>query len=416
MKVIDFIGSEREAGGKPEPSLAYFALVHAGLTAPASEKPRACQRSCPRERMASAAALAAARTDRAALPARGGSEMAVESAEERKSRIGVLGAGAWGTALADLVARTAAAPEVVLWTRDPAHVAEIAATGVNARRLPGVPLASSIIPSADLAALRGSSVVLAAVPAQALRQVLGSLSPHVAPGIPVIVCCKGIELTTGMFSSDVVADVLPDNSAAILSGPSFAQDVAKGLPTAVTLAAGDPDLASRLAELLSTPSFRVYSSQDVRGVEIGGAAKNVLAIANGIAAGRGLGASAGAALVARGFAELSRFGRAFGAEPGTLMGLSGLGDLVLTCTSPTSRNYSFGLALGRGRSFAEAADAAGLTEGVHTCGVLVDLANAKGIDMPIATAVDAVLAERLSIEDAITGLLARPLKPESFAG
>ncbi len=333
---------------------------------------------------------------------------------DRKRRIGVLGAGAWGTALANLAARADAGSEVVLWSRDPAHVAEIAATGVNARRLPGVLLASSIRPSADLAALQGSDVVLAAVPAQALRQVLGALAPHVAPGVPVIVCSKGIELATGRFASEVVAEVLPENPPAILSGPSFAQDVSKGLPTAVTLAAHDPAIAADLAELVSTPSFRVYSSGDVRGVEIGGATKNVLAIANGIAAGRGLGASAGAALVARGFAELSRFGRAFGAEPGTLMGLSGLGDLVLTCTSPTSRNYSFGLALGTGRSLTEAIESAGLTEGVHTCGILVDLANAKGIDMPIASAVDAVLAERLSIDDAIARLLARPLKPETF--
>lgn len=333
---------------------------------------------------------------------------------DRMCRIGVLGAGAWGTALANLAGRTGSGPEVVLWTRDSAHVAEIAATGVNARRLPGVPLASSIRPSADLVALQGSEVVLAAVPAQALRQVLGALAPYLAPRVPVIVCSKGIELATGNFASEIVAGVLPENPPAILSGPSFAQDVSKGLPTAVTLAAHDPEVAADLAELLSTPSFRVYSSQDVRGVEIGGATKNVLAIANGIAAGRGLGASAGAALVARGFAELSRFGRAFGAEPGTLMGLSGLGDLVLTCTSPTSRNYSFGLALGRGRSLVEATESAGLTEGVHTCGVLVDLANAKGIDMPIATAVDAVLAERLTIEDAIAGLLSRPLKPETF--
>jgi glycerol-3-phosphate dehydrogenase (NAD(P)+) len=341
--------------------------------------------------------------------------MALDSGEERRRRVGVLGAGAWGTALANLVARAGVASEVVLWTRDPAHVAEIAATGFNARRLPGVPLSSAIVASADLAAMHGSEVVLAAVPAQTLRQVLGALSPHIAPGIPVVVCSKGIELTTGMFASDVVADVLAESPPAILSGPSFAQDVARGLPTAVTLAAKDPELAAAVAELLSTHSFRVYSSHDLRGVEIGGAAKNVLAIANGIAAGRGLGASAGAALVARGFAELARFGRAYGAEPGTLMGLSGLGDLVLTCTSPTSRNYSFGLALGRGCSLAEATDISGLAEGIHTCGVLVDLANAKGIDMPIATAVDAVLAERLSIDEAVAGLLSRPLKPETFA-
>jgi glycerol-3-phosphate dehydrogenase (NAD(P)+) len=350
----------------------------------------------------------------AAMVLRGNKDMALDLPMEREGRIGVLGAGAWGTALANLAARAGAASEVVLWTRDQAHVAEMAATGVNARRLPGVPLASSILPTADLAAIHDCEVVLAVVPTQALRQVLGAVAPHMVAGVPVVVCSKGIELATGMFTSDVVADVLPESPGVILSGPSFAQDVSKGLPTAVTLAARAPELAARLAELLSTPSFRVYSSVDVRGVEIGGATKNVLAIANGIAAGRGLGASAGAALVARGFAELARFGRAFGAEPGTLMGLSGLGDLVLTCTSPTSRNYSFGLALGRGRSFTEAAEAAGLAEGVHTCGVLVDLANAKEIDMPIATAVDAVLAERISIDEAITGLLARPLKPEAF--
>lgn len=341
--------------------------------------------------------------------------MTVDLARERSNRrIGVLGAGAWGTALANLVARAGASSEVVLWTRDPAHVAEMAATGVNARRLPGVPLSSAIEPTSDLEAAARTEIILAVVPAQALRQVLGAAAPHVAPGAPVVVCSKGIEIATGMFSSDVVADVLPQSPPAILSGPSFAQDVAKGLPTAVTLAAREPELAAELAELLSTPSFRVYSSSDVRGVEIGGAAKNVLAIANGIAAGRGLGASAGAALVARGFAELARFGRAFGAEPGTLMGLSGLGDLVLTCTSPMSRNYSFGLALGRGRSLAEATEATGLTEGIYTCGILVDLANARSIDVPIASAVDAVLAERLSIDEAIAGLLARPLKPETF--
>jgi glycerol-3-phosphate dehydrogenase (NAD(P)+) len=332
----------------------------------------------------------------------------------REDRIGVLGAGAWGTALANIGSRAGSGSEVVLWTRDPTHVEEMAATGVNARRLPGVPLASSIRPTHDLAAIRGCRALLAAVPTQTLRQVLATAAPHIDAGIPVIVCSKGIELATGLFPSEIVADVLAENPAAILSGPSFAQDVSMGLPTAVTLAAKNQDLAAELAELLSTPSFRVYSSADVRGVEIGGAAKNVLAIANGIAAGRGLGASAGAALVARGFAELARFGLAFGAEPGTMMGLSGLGDLVLTCTSPTSRNYRFGFALGRGLSLAGATDGSGLTEGVHTCGILVDLANAKNVDMPICTAIDAVLAERLSIDDAIAGLLSRPLKPETF--
>ena len=336
--------------------------------------------------------------------------MAIESSR----RIVVLGAGAWGTALANLAARAGAGAdvEVTLWARDPAHVAEMAATGVNARHLPGVPLQSNVHPTADLAQISGADAILAVVPAQALRSVLEATAPHLAQGAPVIICAKGIERATGLFLSQVVAEILPQNPPAVLSGPSFAADVAQALPTAVTLAAQDGELAAALAAMLAAPWFRLYSSSDMRGVEIGGAAKNVLAIANGIAAGRGLGVSAGAALVARGFAELSRFGRAFGAEPGTLMGLSGLGDLVLTCTSPMSRNYSLGLALGRGRSVAEAEQRGGLAEGAFTCGVLVDLARAKGVDMPIAAAVDAVLAERISIDDAIAALLARPSKAE----
>ena len=332
-------------------------------------------------------------------------------------RIAVLGAGAWGTALANLAARPGGKDEaeVTLWARDPAHVAEMTATGVNARYLPGVPLLSNVRPVTDPAEAQGTELILAVVPAQALRPVLEIFAPHVAGGVPVVVCAKGIEHTTGRFLSEVAAEILPGNPPAILSGPSFAKEVAQGLPTAVTLAAHDGELAATLAGILATPSFRLYSSSDVRGVEIGGAAKNVLAIASGIAAGRGLGASAGAALIARGFAELSRFGRAYGALPGTLAGLSGLGDLVLTCTSSMSRNYALGVALGRGLSLVDAITRSGLCEGAHTCGVLVDLANAKEIDMPIAAAVDAVLAERITVEEAIADLLARPSKAE-FAG
>jgi glycerol-3-phosphate dehydrogenase (NAD(P)+) len=331
-------------------------------------------------------------------------------------RISVLGAGAWGTALANLAARGGREPragtEVVLFARDPEHVAEMQATGVNARRLPGVPLLSNVLPTADLAAAADADIILAVVPAQALRGMLQALAPLIkAAGAPVVVCAKGIEQGTGLFLSDVVSETLSGHPPAVLSGPSFARDVSRGLPTAVTLAARDGDAAA-LAGLLAGPGFRVYSSTDVRGVEIGGAAKNVLAIANGVAAGRELGASAGAALLARGFAELSRFGRAYGADPATLMGLSGLGDLVLTCTSALSRNFALGAALGRGQTLAAATAAIGLAEGVHTSGVLVDLANAKGIDMPIAAAVDAVLAERIGIDEAIADLLARPSKPE----
>ena len=328
-----------------------------------------------------------------------------------KPRIAVVGAGAWGTALANLAARNAA--RVTLVARDPDHAAEMAATGVNARRLPGVLLASNVEATADLGGAAEAEIVLLAVPTQALRSACERLAPLLAPGAALILCAKGIERASGRFVSEVAAEVLPQHPLAILSGPSFAIDVARGLPTAVTLAAAEAGRARELAQALATPWFRLYYSTDVRGVEIGGAAKNVLAIANGIAAGRGLGASAGAALVARGFAELSRFGRAFGAQPATLMGLSGLGDLVLTCNSAQSRNFSLGLALGRGVSLASLLAEGPLAEGVHTCGVLVDLAHRRGIEMPIATAVDAVLAERLDIDAAIEALLARPQKAET---
>src|SRR5580700_9655468 len=310
-------------------------------------------------------------------------------ASNRKRRIAVLGAGAWGTALANLAARPTGEEEteVTLWARDAAHVAEMRATGINARHLPGVPLLSNVRPIADPAEAEGAELILAVVPAQALRPVLEIFAPHItAGGVPVVVCAKGIEHATGLFLTEVVAGVLPGNPPAILSGPSFAADVAQGLPTAVTLAAHDGDLAAMLAGMLAAPSFRLYSSSDVRGVEIGGAAKNVLAIASGIAAGRGLGASAGAALIARGFAELSRFGRAFGADAATLAGLSGLGDLVLTCSSGQSRNFALGLTLGRGANVATALADGKLTEGVFTSGVLVDLAHQKNIDMPICEA------------------------------
>jgi glycerol-3-phosphate dehydrogenase (NAD(P)+) len=333
---------------------------------------------------------------------------------ERKRQIAVLGAGAWGTVLANLAARNGAL--VSLWARDAAHAAEMAATGVNARRLPGVPLASNVRATESLAEAAEADIIFLAVPTQALRQVCEALASFAPPGLPLVICAKGIERATGLFPSQVLAEILPEHPPAVLSGPSFAGDVAKGLPTAVTLAADDTERAAALARTLAAPWFRLYHSHDIRGVEIGGGAKNVLAIASGIAAGRGFGASAGAALIARGFAELSRFGRAFGADPATLAGLSGLGDLVLTCSSHQSRNFSFGFALGQGASVAAAGADGRLTEGVYTCGILVDLAQQKGIDMPISAAVDAVLAERIEIDAAIEALLARPAKPEVSAG
>jgi glycerol-3-phosphate dehydrogenase (NAD(P)+) len=250
------------------------------------------------------------------------------------------------------------------------------------------------------------------VPTQSIRALAGQLAGRLAPQTPLVLCAKGIEQGTRLFVTQIVAETLPEARPAILSGPSFAADVAKGLPTAVTLAAADPDLAAELADLLSAPALRLYHSGDVRGVEIGGAAKNVLAIACGIAAGKGLGASAGAALVARGFAELCRFGRVFGGQPETFMGLSGLGDLVLTCGSAQSRNFAMGAALGRGEP-PDAASHGKLAEGAFTATVLVDMARSAGIDMPIAQSVDAVLAGRLDVDAAVDALLARPLKAEA---
>lgn len=324
--------------------------------------------------------------------------------------VGVLGAGAWGTALANAAAR--AGRGVVLWTRDAGHAAEMAAGRTNARRLPGVPLHEAVAPDADLERACATGALLLAVPAQAVRQVAEAMAPVVRPGTPVVVCAKGIERGTGLFMTGIVADVLRGTVPAVLSGPSFAEDVSRGLPTAVVLAAASAGVAESLAHALSSPSFRVYHGTDVRGVEIGGAAKNVLAIAAGIVAGRGLGESARAALTARGFAELGRFAKAYGGRPETLMGLSGLGDLILTCASPRSRNFAFGLDLGRGVA-PGAAGGGKLAEGVHTAAVLVEMARARGVAMPIAEAVEGVLAGRLAIDLAIESLMTRPITSEA---
>ncbi len=326
-------------------------------------------------------------------------------------RIAVLGAGAWGTALANLAARNGA--EVTLRTREPAQAAAIVADRANARRLPGIALLPGITATADLAAISTAAMVLLVVPAQSVRAVATLARPHLGAGVPVVVCAKGIERTTGHFMSEVLAEVLPDHPQAVLSGPSFAEDVASGLPTAVTLAARPVEQAERFAATLAAPWFRLYHSADVRGVEIGGSTKNVIAIACGIAAGKRLGASAGAALIARGFAELTRFGLAMGAQPGTLAGLSGLGDLVLTCGSRQSRNFSLGFGLGEGRSLGEARTLVGTAEGAQTSPILCALAAKAGVDMPIARAIDDVLSGRASVDATIGALLARPAKPDS---
>lgn len=331
------------------------------------------------------------------------------SASKSFETIAVLGAGSWGTALANTAAR--AGRQVTLWGRDAAALHEMKSSRENRRYLPGVELHESLTFASSLEALKQADAVLSVVPAQAQRAMAASLKGVIAEGAPVIICAKGIERGTHRFMSEVICEALPGHSPVMLSGPSFADDVARGLPTAVTIAADDENLAEALAQALATPTFRLYHSSDLRGVEIGGAAKNVLAIACGIASGAGLGASANAALIARGFAELRRFGAACGARPETLMGLSGLGDLVLTCGSAQSRNFAFGFALGQGASVADASGGK-LAEGALTAPVIAEMARARMVDMPICMAVEALLAGRLDVRSAIGSLLARPQKSE----
>jgi len=322
--------------------------------------------------------------------------------------IAVLGGGAWGTALALTCAR--AGRSVTLWEHDARNVERLRKNRESAF-LPGITLDERIVVAADLAEAAGADAILAVVPAQAVRAVMQKLSPFLAQHAPVIVCAKGIERGSKKFMTEVVAECAPRAIPAILSGPSFAADVARGMPTAVTLAAADRPLAAELAQAVGSATFRPYHSSDVRGVEIGGAAKNVLAIAAGVVTGRELGASALAALTTRGFAELVRFGRAYGAKPETMMGLSGLGDLLLTCSSPQSRNFTFGIKLGRG----ERPDgiAAGLAEGVFTAPALLDMAHDRAVDMPISAAVAVLLSGKMTVETAIGSLLTRPFKAEA---
>jgi glycerol-3-phosphate dehydrogenase (NAD(P)+) len=322
--------------------------------------------------------------------------------------MGVAGAGAWGLALANAAAR--AGRNVALWGRDSEAMRELRLNRRGAR-LPGVVLSEDVRVEAELAALAECDAILVATPAQATRELAARLAAALPTPRPLVVCAKGIELGTNRFMTEVMAESAPLCPRAILSGPSFAADVAAGLPTAVTLAARDEALAADLCRALKGPNLRLYHSTDVRGVEIGGAAKNVLAIACGVAAGLGLGPSAGAALIARGFAELRRFGDAFGARAHTLMGLSGLGDLVLTCSSAQSRNFAFGMALGRGRPVAEAGGGK-LAEGATTVGSLMSLARARSVEMPIAATVEALLSGEIDARGAVVGLLARPQKGE----
>lgn len=324
--------------------------------------------------------------------------------------IGVLGAGAWGTALA-LVAQRAGRT-VRVWAREPDVALSLAGGHGNPAFLPGVQL-PAIPATSELADLASVDAILAVVPAQFARSVLAELSGHVPDGLPIALCAKGIERATLKFQVDVLREALPSARPAVLSGPSFASDVARGLPTAVTLAATNEDDRSAWIDAIGQPTFRPYASDDVIGAEVGGAVKNVLAIACGIVIGLGLGKSAHAALIARGFAEMTRLCAALGGRAETAAGLSGLGDLVLTCSSEQSRNMSFGKALGEGRSPDEIlSERQSVTEGAATAPALCQIAAEKGVDMPISAAVNAILSGQSSVHEAIDALMTRPFKAE----
>ena len=324
---------------------------------------------------------------------------------------GVIGAGAWGTALARVCA--AAGLPVTLWAREAEVVAQITADRENRLFLPGVKLDPQIAVTGDMAALKGCDMVLAVAPAQHLRPLLAAFAPHRRADLPVVLCAKGVESPSLKLMTEVARESLGEAPLAVLSGPSFAAEVAKGLPTAVTLACPDEVLGRALIEAIAGPTFRPYLSDDMIGAEIGGSVKNVLAIGCGIVEGRGLGRSAHAALITRGFAELTRLAVALGGRAETVAGLCGLGDLVLTCSSPQSRNYSVGLALGAGETLEEAlAGKVSVAEGVASAPAVHGLAARLGVETPICSAVAAILAGEIGVDAAIEGLLSRPLKKE----
>jgi len=323
-------------------------------------------------------------------------------------KLGVIGGGAWGTALAQVA--SAGGRETLLWALEPEVVQGINSAHENTAFLAGVPLNPAIRATSDLAELDDCDAWLVVTPAQHMRSVLERASDC---DRPLLLCSKGIEERSGQLLNHVAKHVCPNAPVAVLSGPTFAHEVAKGLPTAVTLAAEDTLLAERLRDRIKQPTFRIYVSDDVAGAEIGGAVKNVLAIACGVVEGKGLGHNARAALIGRGFAEMTRFGLALGAKRETLAGLSGLGDLVLTCSSTSSRNYSLGKGIGEGRSAAELmSKRKTVAEGAFTAPVLARLAKEKGVDMPIVDAVDALIAGRANVDQVLDALLARPPRAE----
>ncbi|MGE5516461.1 MAG: NAD(P)H-dependent glycerol-3-phosphate dehydrogenase [Bacteroidota bacterium] len=327
--------------------------------------------------------------------------------------IGIVGAGAWGTALAATAQRAGRA--VTLWARESDLTEAINSTRRNSLYLPDVLLADGIRATSRLDEVAAADAVLLVTPAQHLGATCRALAPLWRAGVPAVICAKGVEQSTGRMMTEVVEAALPGAPVAVLSGPTFAIEVARGLPTAITLACADAVLGQELVEALGTPTFRPYLADDLVGAEIGGAVKNVLAIACGIVEGRGFGDNARAALITRGMAELTRLAVAKGGRPETLMGLSGLGDLILTASSSQSRNYSLGFALGEGRALADIlAERRAVTEGVWTAGAVVAMAAGLGIEMPICAAVDAVINQGADLDDVIRALLSRPFRAEGI--
>ena len=326
--------------------------------------------------------------------------------------IGVIGGGAWGTALAQTLA--VAGRDVTLWAFEDECVSSINDLRENTLYLPGIKLNQRIRATSEISNLGDMDAVLSVAPAQHTRSILKTFVPFMKDGMPVVLCSKGIEISTRSFMSDVLNEVAPKAIPAVLSGPSFAIDVAKGLPTAVTLACEDEAVGQKLVKAIAAPTFRPYLAGDVLGAEIGGAVKNVLAIVCGIVLGKELGRSAHAAIIARGYAEMTRLGTALGCKTETLAGLCGLGDLVLTCSSEQSRNMSCGLALGRGQSLDEIMAARNsVTEGVATAPALKEMAAKLGVEMPICNAMADILSGELNVDSAIAQLLAREHKSES---
>lgn len=327
-------------------------------------------------------------------------------------KIGVLGAGAWGTALA--AAAVKAGRDTILWAREPEVAKAVNEGHENTMFLPGVTLSNQLKATNDMADLATCDAILIVSPAQHLRTMSADLAFHARSGVPLVICSKGIEVSSGKLLSDVLAETAPRNPVAVLSGPTFASEVARGLPCALTLAALDKGIGDSLVKALGHSALRPYYNNDIIGAQIGGAVKNVLAIATGIVAGLGIGENARAAVITRGLAEISRFGRLYGAQNETLMGLSGLGDLILTCSSTQSRNMSLGKAIGEGQTFADImAERNSVAEGAHTVEIVHKIALEKGLDMPITAAVYKILKQGEDVRTVTNALLARPFTQEN---